>query len=72
MLTFGHATRDYYLHVREKQMTALEMERQNSGGGGDGKKYYKRVMQWNGIKYTSLAFNAFHDKKYLMRKSPRR
>jgi len=60
LLTLGYATKEYYQEMRQQQMDELEKERQKSGGGGDGTFYYKRVIQWNGIKYTHLVLEGYH------------
>jgi Zn-dependent peptidase ImmA (M78 family) len=61
LYSLGHASKEYYLEVRKQQIEALDRERQKKGTGGDGSKYYKRVIQWNGLKYTHLVFDSFHE-----------
>lgn len=62
LYTLDFANKDYYINVREKQIRDLDSSRKKSRGG-DGTKYYKRVLKWNGTKYTNLIFNAFHENK---------
>lgn len=54
-----------YKKIREEQIVALADERlrHKEEGGGDGKYYFKRVLAWNGVKYTGLVMEAFHRDK---------
>ncbi len=44
-------------------MEALTKERKTASSGGDGSYYYKRVLTWNGFKYTNLVTEAYQMQK---------
>ena len=53
----------YYRNIRQRQMEALTKERRAESSGGDGRFYYKRVINWNGFKYTRLVTEAYQTQK---------
>lgn len=52
-----------YQEIRQHQMEALTKKRRTESSGGDGRYYYKRVLTWNGFKYTNLVTEAYQMQK---------
>jgi hypothetical protein len=45
LFTLGYATKEYYQSMRKQQIIELDHKIQKPGSGGNGKYYYKRVIQ---------------------------
>lgn len=63
LVSLGYIPWNSYFRIRKKQIEALRIERDTSEAGGGGQYYYKRVLSWNGKKYTSLVTEAYQQNK---------
>lgn len=60
---------DSYYRIRQRQMEALRAELDTGQSGGGGQYFYKRVLSWNGKKYTALVTEAYQQKKISLGKA---
>jgi len=66
LVTLGHIAWDYYNRVRTESMKSLDNHRKNPPKFRSRKgfsTYFKRVMRWNGPRYTNLTTDAYMSKK---------
>jgi len=63
LVTLGFISWNDYNLVRDKSIHNLDEDRKKLGNIPAGEYYYKRVMRWNGRKYTNLTAEAFIEGK---------